>query len=105
MIGDVEVGISSSDNKTVKRLPPYTESTIRATGYLNPNANVAITLLKKAFTRALIFSHFNLKCHIEIKTDISDYAIGKVLNQLISDNLAQWHLVTYFLRKMILAKT
>ena len=31
--------------------------------------------------------------------------ISKVLSQLTSDNSGQWHLVTFFIRKMILAET
>ena len=53
--------------------------------------------------------------HIWIKIDMSVYAINSMLNQLVSKttlnkivikaNLSQWHLVAFFLRKMILAKT
>ena len=37
--------------------------------------------------------------------DASAYAIGRVLNQLTSDNLGQWHPITFFLQKMIPAET
>ena len=36
---------------------------------------------------------------------MSGYATGKALSQLTLDNLGQWHLIAYFLKKMILAKT
>ena len=37
--------------------------------------------------------------------DASSYAIGGVLSQLTSDNLGWWHLMVFFLQKMILAET
>ena len=42
---------------------------------------------------------------MRIETDISSYAIDRVLSQLILDNLAQWHSIAYYSQKMILAKT
>ena len=52
--------------------------------FLNPNTRTAFNHLWLAFTRTLILWHFNPKCYIWIETDISDYAISGVLNQLIS---------------------
>ena len=49
-------------------------------GYLTPKAKLAFTKLRKAFTIVLIPGHFDLKCHIQIKTDVSGYTIGKVLS-------------------------
>ena len=37
--------------------------------------------------------------------NVSGYAIGRVFNQLTSDDLGQWHLAAFFLQKMILAET
>ena len=37
--------------------------------------------------------------------DISGYAIDKVLSQLISDDLGQWHLIASFSCKIILVET
>ena len=51
-------------------------------GYLTPNARWAFIQLRQAFIKALIFQHFDLKCHIRIKSDASGYAIGRVLSQL-----------------------
>lgn len=73
-------------------------------GFLTSKASTAFIQLKQAFTKALIVWHFDLECHIRIETDISDYAICRVLNQLIL-NSGQWHLMPFFSRKMILAKT
>ena len=57
------------------------------------------------FIKAPILNHFNLKRYIQIKTDVSGYAINGILSQLTSDNLGQWHLVTFFSQKMIPAET
>ena len=65
-----------------------------------------------AFMKALILPHFDLKCYIWIETDISGYAIDDMLSQLasgikpdkiiIKTNLNYWHLIAFFLRKIIL---
>ena len=60
-------------------------------------------------TKAPIHRDFDPEYHIRIETDASGYAIKRVLSQLTSDHLtsdqSQWHLVAYFLRKMIPAET
>ncbi len=68
-------------------------------------ARKAFIELRKAFVEAPILNHFDPKRHIQIETDVSGYAIGGILNQLISDNSGRWHPVAFFSRKMILAKT
>ena len=85
---------------------------IGATGkptFLTPGARKTFNQLKQAFTKALILQHFDPECHIWSETDPSGYAIGGVFSQLTSDYLisgqGQWHLVAYFLRKMIPAET
>ena len=57
------------------------------------------------FVKALILYHFDLKCHIRIKTDASGYAIDEILSLLTLDNLSQWHSVVFFFGKIILAET
>ena len=42
---------------------------------------------------------------MRIETDVSDYAIGGVLGQLISDDRGWWHPVAFFPQKMIPAET
>ena len=74
-----------------------------ATGYLTLDARQAFTQLRQTFTKAPILRHFDPKCHIQIETDASGYAIGGVLSQLT--DLGRWHLVAYYFRKMIPAKT
>ena len=57
------------------------------------------------FLKAPILHHFNPERHIRIETDVSGYAIDRVLSQLTSDDLGQWHLVVFFSRKMIPVET
>ena len=80
--------------------------------FLTLNAKKAFNHLRQAFIKAPILRHFDLECHIWIKTDVSGYAIGKMLSQLTLDHLtsdqsdiSQWHLIAYFSRKMIPAET
>ena len=51
-------------------------------------AKLAFIKLRQEFIEAPIL-YFNLECHIWIETDISGYAISRILNQLILDNLGQ----------------
>lgn len=90
---------------------------IEEPNFLNPKAISVFKLLWQAFTKVLILQQFDLEYHIGIKTDISDYAIDNVLNQLTSNQLislnsilsqsdfSQWHSMAYFSRKIILAET
>ena len=83
--------------------------------FLTPKARSAFNRLWLAFNKAQILWHFDLKCHIQIKTDALGYTIGSVLNQLASRtspdevvtkaDLGQWHLVAFFSSKMIPAET
>ena len=52
--------------------------------FLIHGAREAFNRLQLAFTKALIFQHFDPEYHIQIKTDTSSYAIGGVLCQLAS---------------------
>ena len=74
-------------------------------GFLISGARKAFTELRQAFVKAPILHHFDPGRHIRVETDASGYAIGGVLSQLTSDDLGRWHLVAFFLRKMILAET
>lgn len=66
-------------------------------------ARKVFTKLKQVFTEALLLNHFDLECYIQIE-NASGYAIGGIFSQLISDNLYQWHPVTFFSQKMISAE-
>ena len=89
-------------------------------GFFNPKAYLAFTQFRKVFTKALILYHFDLKRYIRIKIDALGYAIGEVLSQLdfemglvgqvtyksnLLSKIGQWHLVTFFSRKMIPVET
>ena len=52
-----------------------------------------------------IFQHFDPERHIQIKINMSGYAIVRFLSQLTLDDLGQWHWVAYYSYKMISAKT
>ena len=55
--------------------------------FLTSDARKAFNQLRQVFTKAPILRHFDLECHIRIKTDASSYAIGGVLSQLTSNHL------------------
>ena len=86
-----EVGIVSDGrncgDETVEKSP--SKNLNWAIDYLTPKAMLAFNKLRKILTKALILQHFDPKCHIRIETDVSGYAISKVLSQLILDNLGQ----------------
>ncbi len=92
------------------------------TDFLTSGAKKAFTHLQKAFTKAPILRYFDLECYIWLKTDVSKYAIGRVLRQMTSDQhfsghvtnedlnfskseIGQWYPVAFFTWKMIFAKT
>ena len=79
-------------------------STKNVSNYLTPDAKKTFHQLHQAFTKAPIFQYFDPERYIQVVTDASGHAIGGVPSQLIND-LGRWHLVVYFLRKMIPAKT
>ena len=62
----------------------------------------AFDQLRQALIETLIFQYFNAEWYIWVETDASGYAIGGVLSQLTND-LGQWHPVTYFLHKIMAA--
>ena len=83
--------------------------------FLILNARTAFNCLRLAFTEAPILQHFDPECHIKIETDTLGYAISGMLSQLTSKtnldgvvtkaDLSQWHLIAFFLRKMIPVET
>ena len=81
------LGGGDCENKTVERSPLTSKNSSRTTGYLILETRLAFTSLRKAFTKATIFQHFDPECHIRIEINVSGYAIVKVLNQLTLDNL------------------
>ena len=75
------------------------------TDILIPRTSLTFTKLRQVFVKALILHYFDLKCHIQVQTDVSNYAISEIFSQLTANNLGQWHPVAFFSQKMILAKT
>ena len=61
--------------------------------------------MKQAFVEVPILNYFDSKRHIQIEINVSGYAISGIFSQLNLDDLAQWHPVGFFSRKMILADT
>ncbi len=64
--------------------------------FLTSKARKAFTKLRQMFIKAPILNHFDPKYYIQIETNISCYAMGKIFSQWITDNLGQWHLVAFF---------
>ncbi len=73
--------------------------------FLTFEARKAFIKLRQAFVEAPILNHFDPKRHIRIETDVSGYAIGRILSQLTSDDLGRCHPVAFFSRKMIPVET
>ncbi len=59
-------------------------------------AKKIFTKLKQAFIKASILNYFDLEHYIQIETDISNYVIDGIYNQLTSADLRQWHLIAFF---------
>ncbi len=73
--------------------------------FLTIDARKTFTKLRQAFVEAPILNHFDSERHIQIETNVSSYAIGKILSQLISDDSGQWHPVAFFSKKKIPVET
>ena len=71
--------------------------------YLIPDTKKTFDQLRQIFTKAPMLQHFDLEQYIQVETDVSGYAIGGLLSQLTND-FGQWHPMSYFLRKIILAE-
>ena len=72
--------------------------------FLTPEAKLAFSRLRQAFTKVPILHYFDPKCYIRIKTDTSGYAIGGILSQVTLE-FSQWHPVAFVCRKMIPVET
>ncbi len=73
--------------------------------FFTSEAKKAFTELRQVFVEGPILNHFDQEHHIRIETDASDYAIGRILSQLTSDDSGRWYLVAFFSKKMIPAET
>ena len=102
-VGEDEVRKKGRKMSKFKNLSK-SKKTVRS-DFLTLGTRLAFTTLRQAFVKASIFNHFHLERHTRFKTDISGYALGEILSQLTSDDLGRWYLITFFLQKMIPAKT
>ena len=59
----------------------------KGSNYLTLYIKKVFTFLQYAFTQVSILQHFDLERHIQIDTNVSSYAIGRILSQLTLDNL------------------
>lgn len=59
-------------------------------------ARLTFAKWRQAFIIVPILEYFDQKCHIWIEINASSYVIDQLLNQLISNNLSQLHLVAIF---------
>ena len=62
------------------RYLPKFDVTEAKPSFLTSGAKEAFNRLRLAFIKAPIFGHFDQKCYIQIKTDVSDYVISSVLS-------------------------
>ena len=64
--------------------PPNSRNRKVEIGFFTLKAKLAFIQLRQAFVKAPILHYFDPEYHIRIKTNISSYAIGGILSQLIS---------------------
>ena len=83
-VGDDEVGKKVQKLSKSKNLSK-SKKTIRS-DFLISRARLAFTKLRQTFVNAPILYHFDPERHIRIKTDVSNYTIGGVFNQLTLDD-------------------
>ena len=86
-VGDDEVETKVQKSSKFKNL--FKSKKTVELDFVTPGAKLAFTKLRQTFLKAPIFHHFDPECHIQIKTDVSGYAIGAVLSQLTLDNSGQ----------------
>ena len=83
----VEVdGSEVEDDEVMKKDRNSSKFKKTESSFLTSGAKKAFTELRQAFIKALILHHFDPECHIRVETDVSGYAIGRVLSQLTLDD-------------------
>lgn len=70
--------------------------------FLTFKAIQAFDRLKQAFVTTPVLRHFDVKLPIQVETNASEHAIGRILCQQNKDGY--WHPVAYYSRKMITAE-
>ena len=102
-VGNNKVG--KKGQKTSKSKNSFKSKKTIGFNFFTLGARLMFTKLKQVFIKVLILHHFDLKRHIRIETNVSSYTIGRVLSQLILDDLGRWHPVAFISHKMILVET
>ena len=92
-VGENKIGKKGQKTSKFKNSSKFQKSfkfkkTIRL-NFFTLGVRLVFTKLRQAFIKAPIFHHFDLKHHIQVETDVSGYAIDRVLSQLTLDNLGQ----------------
>ena len=98
-----EVGKKGQKTSKSKNLSK-SKKTVKS-DFLIPKARLMFIELRQAFIKAPIFHHFDPEYHIQIKTNVLGYSINRVLSQLTSDDLDQWHPIAFFSYKIIPVET
>lgn len=70
VVDDEAVGNDSIFNKKFSKF--------KNPAFLTANTKQAFIQLRQTLTKRLIVCHFNLKCHICIKINVSSYAINSI---------------------------
>ena len=76
---------NSSIDDRLANLSSFIKKMSSRSGFFTFEANLTFTKLRKMLTIALIIYHFDPKRHVQIKTDASGYAIGRILSQLTTE--------------------
>ena len=71
--------LKTSKSKNLFKKLPKSKKTV-GLDFFTLGAKLAFTKLKQAFLKTPILYHFDPEHHIQIETDVSDYAIGGVLS-------------------------
>ena len=91
-VGDNKVEdnkVRKKAQKTSKSKKLFKSKKTIGSDFSTPGARLAFTKLRQMFVKTSIFYHFDSKHYIWVETDILGYVIGRVFNQLISNNLSQ----------------
>ena len=72
--------------------PIFAKANFFTTDFLIIEAKEAFIYLQKALTKAPILRHFDLKFYIRIETNVSEYAIDEVFNQMTLGQLSSNHM-------------
>ena len=74
-----------SKSKKSKNKHISTIGAIQKPTFLNPSTKEVFNYLRQVFIKAPILQHFDLESYIQIKINVSNYAIGRVFSQLSFD--------------------